>query len=75
LADLFQLDKHGDPGAGHLGIDFTESTLADAATGTVGHELGALCLEGIIRNGRSLVDPAHVLGVLIFPGIGIIYLV
>src|SRR4029450_7952528 len=67
LANLFQLDEHGDPWAGHLGIDLAESAFADPPTGTVSHELGAFCLEGIIRNRRALMDPTDVLRRLVFP--------
>jgi hypothetical protein len=58
LAQFIEFVIKGNPRAGHLWVDFTESTFADPSTGTVAHEFRALGFERAIRDRGSLVHPS-----------------
>jgi hypothetical protein len=66
LADLFQLNVEGYPGAGHLGIDLTEAPFANASTGAVTHKLRALSFERIVRDRGALMNPTGLLSAFVF---------
>ncbi len=67
LADFFQLNVEGHPGARHLGIHLTQAPFSHASAGAMAHELRALGLERIVGNGGALMDPTGVLSAFIFP--------
>ncbi|OLB74117.1 MAG: hypothetical protein AUH96_03625 [Nitrospirae bacterium 13_2_20CM_2_61_4] len=67
LADFFQLNVEGHPGARHLGIHLTQAPFSHASAGAMAHELRALGFERIVGNWGTLMDPTGVLSAFIFP--------
>ena len=68
VADLFQFNKHGNPWAGHFGVDFAKAAFPDTSAWAMGHKFRAFSLQRVDRDRRSLVDPHDVSGILVFTG-------
>jgi hypothetical protein len=66
LAKTLELIVEGDPGAGHLGVHFAESTFPNATARAVAHELGTFSLERAVGNRRALMDTTSVLSPFFF---------
>jgi len=66
LTETFEFIVEGDPGAGHLGVHFAESTFPNATTGAVAHKLGTFSLERAIWNWRAFMDTPGVLSPFFF---------
>ena len=67
LADFFQLNVKGHPGARHLGVNFTQASFSHASARAMAHELRAFGFERIVGNRGTLMDPTGVLSAFVFP--------
>ena len=67
LADFFQLNVEGHPGASHLGVHLTQPPFSNASAGAMAHELRAFGFERIVGNRGALMDPTGVLSAFVFP--------